>query len=319
MPNELRLMHNLESLQGRGPQAAATIRELVEAGAIHYRPILSKHQSLTHDGPCPLAFIPGSSAPIGGVDKKDDPSQARMVLDNSAPHSSSDRPVRVRNHPHGEPDGAHALDMNASTGEKTKGPKRSREGTPHTVKLVGPHPPPVEATHEQIGQAAPPHVTDIRKRSSNSDAANPFIPSNGKATTLQSREDCIQAMKAWYEEPNCSAEQIATRWNDMDVATDYKSYDGHVLVRAIRRFAGDARRGVKLTFGCSCLDSACHRFLLTKLTNEMAKNGDYFKVPHPFPDPELKMRPRDTYAALACLNHMALADNSYLVGFSDDV
>lgn len=224
----------------------------------------------------------------------------------------------MRNHPHGEPDGAHALDMNASTGEKTKGPKRSREGTPHTEKFVQPLKPPVEATHVQIGHTAPPHVTDIRRRGPNSDAANPFLPSDG-VTTKQSREACIKAMKAWYDEPDNPAEEIASRWKGIAVASDYKSYEGHVLVRAIRRFAGEARRGVKLTFGCSCPDLDCHRFLVTKLTNEMATEGDYFKVPHPFPDPELKMRPRDTYAALACLNHMAHADNSYLVGFSDDV
>ena len=123
-------MHNSESLEGRGERSTTTITELIDAGAVHCRPLLRAGEHATANGPCPLAFLPGGSAPVGGVDNHDDPSQARMVLDNTATHSTTHRPVRVRNHPHGVPTGAHALDLNAATGSKTKGPKRPRVGAP---------------------------------------------------------------------------------------------------------------------------------------------------------------------------------------------
>ena len=132
------------------------------------------------------------------------------------------------------------------------------------------------------------------------------------------RRTLIAAMRKWYDEPDRTADSVAADFAGVAVARDCRSYTGHVLVRAIRRFAGAARRGARLCFGCTCPDLDCHRVLVTELTNTMARRGDYHAVPHPFPDPEIKMIPRDGYGALAVLRHLAGLDGTYVLGFSDD-
>ena len=100
MPNEFRLMHNLHSLEGRGEQAAKTVLDLVEDGRVAIHPLRGVGEIIEHSGRCPVWFPTGSSASIGAVDKRDCVDEARMVLNNTAPNPSDDKPVRVQNHPH---------------------------------------------------------------------------------------------------------------------------------------------------------------------------------------------------------------------------
>lgn len=43
---------------------------------------------------------------------------------------------------------------------------------------------------------------------------------------------------------------------------------------------------------------------IAEWTNEMVRDGLHARVPHPFPDPEVKTRPRHLYCAAAVLSQM---------------
>ena len=75
MPAEVRLLHNLVSLIGRGVKAAKTTLELEEKGFIQVVELCEAEQKLTANGPCPLIHLPGMKPPIGAVDKANDPSK----------------------------------------------------------------------------------------------------------------------------------------------------------------------------------------------------------------------------------------------------
>ena len=179
MPAELRIMRNVRSLDGRGRRAMATLNEIIAAGTIEVRFICDgASHVLTADSPCPVLLLPGTLGSSGAVDKKDNPLKQRMVVNNTAPNSSIERPVRVRNAPNGVPDGPHVLSLNESTGDKTPGPKRDVPGKPTYVSQSRPRVPPV-ASHMQL--SGPPNlaretgVVDVRRGGDDSDAANPFV------------------------------------------------------------------------------------------------------------------------------------------------
>ena len=108
---------------------------------------------------------------------------------------------------------------------------------------------------------------------------------------------------------------MAARHPGLGVHRHHRGYDGHVLVRAIRRFARRALAGEQLVFGTDCPDTTCHRVLIAEWTNELATHGLYHRVPHPFPDPEVKTRPRDAYKAASILKYMACLDED--AGYED--
>ena len=316
VPPDQRLMHNLISLDSRGPQAAVTALGLIKQGRVACMKLGKRDELITPGGKCPLHFTPGEATGSGGADKKGDPSKARMVQNYTAPNGSIDKPVRVRNHPN-DADGAHVLDQNAASGDKTKGPRQASSSRPSRVR------PPSPAPKLGIICGAPnnkpwdPVFTSIQRRGDNSDAATPFKPRG--QPTLEARHQSVAAMTRWYLEPHLTAEEVVDDYPELQVDRDYRSYHGHTLVAAVRRFARAALTGADLTFWSGCLDDGCHRFVLAEWVLQLATDGLYSRVPHPFPDPEIKMRPRHTYRALAVLSHMAHLANTFLAGGTDDV
>ena len=79
VPPDHRLMHNLISLDSRGPQAAVTALGLIKQGRVACMKLGKRGELITPDGKCPLHFTPGEATGSGGADKKGDPSKARMV------------------------------------------------------------------------------------------------------------------------------------------------------------------------------------------------------------------------------------------------
>ena len=127
-----------------------------------------------------------------------------------------------------------------------------------------------------------------------------------------------------YDRPDDRLEVVSSRHDGTRVHRHYRSYDGHVLVRAVQRMARRAMGGEALCFGSTCPDDICHRVLVAAWTNDMVRDGLYARVPHPFPDPEVKTRPRRIYCAAAVLSHMAAVDadagydDAFVTGFTDD-
>ena len=331
MPMELRIMRNVTSLDGRGRKSMNTFEELLELGAIEVMLVCEEGSTVDPDGPCPAMLLPGTMGSSGAADKPTDAEKGRMVINNTAPNGTIERPVRVRNDTKGEADGPHVLSLNESTGDKTPGVKHRAPGKPAHYDGSKPHLPreasaPV-ATHTCIvGQHAPDGVVDVRRRGGDSDAANPFIWIDPAlhADSKEARSRVLQAMADSWDNPDDRLETVAGRHEGVRVHRHCRGYDGHVTVRAVQRFARRAMRGEALCFGCTCTDETCHRVPIATWTNAMVRDGLYARVPHPFPDPEVKMRPRHTYCATAVLSHMAAVDrdagfeDAFLTGFTDD-
>jgi hypothetical protein len=316
VPPDQRYMHNLVSLDTRGAPAAATALDLVKQGRVVCMRLVKRGELISPDGRCPFHFTPGEATGSGGADKKDDPTKSRMVQNYTAPNGSVDKPVRVRNHPN-VADGAHVLDQNAASGDKVKGPRRASSTRPSRSRSPSPAPRLGRADGAPVGAVWAEHFTDVRRRSDNSDAANPFKPC-GKPDR-ESRKQSLAAMTHWYEKPDLTADEVVRGFPSLLVDRDYRSYHGHTLVAAVRRFARMVIASRSFTFYADSPDEICHRFLIALWVTQLAEEGIYSRVPHPFPDPELKMRPRDTYCALAVLSHLALLGGTYLAGATDDV
>ena len=315
MPADLRLFKNCKSLDGRARAAMETYTALEADNVLTFKPLGDEDGYVDPDGPFPAFFLPGTVGSSGAQDKPGNPLVKRPVNNASAPHSSAEQPVRVRNTPHGAPDGAHVLSLNESTGGKTKGPRRRPLNKPELV-----------ATRLQAGVALVSDVritgdspvgyaiVDVRKRRGDDCAANPFTG-----------EHATEALRASYAEPDKRLEEIADRWAATSVDRCKRGYDGHVFLRAMRRIAERARQGDMLFIGCDGEGEDCHRKIVAGWVNELIRLGTYHHVPHPFPDPEIKMRPRDTYAALAILKHQAGVDeaagyeDAFVCGFLDDM
>ena len=208
--------------------------------------------------------------------------------------------------------------MNEGVGEKTRGPKIRKHPKPELAKPSRDDAKNrAVATHTQICEEVPEHVTDIRRRGPHSDAANAFRSSSGKS--MEARKRCVDALKQSYANPHRRLDEIAAENPHVYVDRDYHGYDGFVFLRAVQRFAKAARQGTVFVFGCTCGDEACHRVCFAEFVNDLAEYGLWARQQHPFPDPEIKMRSWEPYRSLAYLNYIAWIDKTYVNSVTDDV
>ena len=323
MPAELRLMRNVRSMDGRASVAARTFVKLLRKNIVRFKPVRYEADCVRADGPCPVLYIPGTVGSSGAQDKPGRPDEKRMVVNNTAPNGDIAKPVRARNRPHGEPDGAHVVSRNDATGERTPGPKRVRFGRPSAWRLETAPAPTCGAICAEPVDSEAALCVDVRFGGEDSDLANPFTPC-GQDHAL-AYERCWAAIGKAYDSPDLRLDDIALGYEGVRVHRHSHGYDGHVLVRAVQRLAKRVRAGEHLVLCCPCrAGSWCHRHQLVDWTRELVEKGLHHRVPHPFPDPEVKMRPADNYAAYAVLKHMALvdadggADDADVYGVQDD-
>ena len=310
MPCELRILRNVKSLDGRHRAATGTLNEIIDASIIEVMVIHDGVKGVDPDGMFPGFNIPGTIGSSGATDKAGDPLKKRMLVNNTSPNGSAEKPVRAQNTALGAPSGAHVLSLNESMGEKTPGPKRVPANKPAAANTSVRQAKPATAVHAEgpakLTGGKLQEVIDARPRSSDSDTAPFFVMEERLAGSKQSAQQAVgRAMAACYDQPDKRLEAIAKELTGVHVRRECRGYDGHVLVRAVRRLASRARLGIELIIVC---ENATYGEMLTGWVNEMAEKGPYHRVPHPFPDPEIKMRPGDAYRGIAVLRHMALVD-----------
>lgn len=136
-PMQTRIAPQLERLDSRIRGVGAAFKKLLDKGLYYKMKRLRRaHERIEPDGPCPFIVIPPYVIGSGGTDKADNPSEARIVGDQSAPHR--DQGVRERNAPHGEPDGPVAVSMNDLMGPQPGGSNRGKMLDPAQYPM--PHP-----------------------------------------------------------------------------------------------------------------------------------------------------------------------------------
>ena len=135
MPREIRVAHQLASLDSRYKGVSRSTKKLAAAGLFIATKLTrlrdgEEAQPFTPDGPSPLVYIPQASSPVGGADKKGT-EEKRKVNAQTSPYVLPDgtRP-KARNKPNGLPDGAEAISLN----EMTKLP--NPDGSPRFDKEV---------------------------------------------------------------------------------------------------------------------------------------------------------------------------------------
>jgi hypothetical protein len=90
-------------------------KKLIDKGLYYkYTKLRRANEKVEPDGPGPFNVLPMCSVGSGGTDKPDNPSESRIIGDQTSPHPVQD--VRERNSPHGPPDGERAVSLNDMMG-----------------------------------------------------------------------------------------------------------------------------------------------------------------------------------------------------------
>ena len=110
---------------------------------------------------CPSSRLPHISSGMGGADKADKPHEKRPTANASDPHA----PVRMRNKPHGPPDGPWCFSINDMFG-----PKRIVEGVDSS--LIAFPDPETKPTSEMVTRGPPSN--GVRMRCVIGDLARPL-------------------------------------------------------------------------------------------------------------------------------------------------
>ena len=130
-PREIRIAHNLKSIETRIRQVSEAFGKLVEAGLYTAVRLCARGEALLPEADrSPLLYIPQYAVGVGGEDKASNPSECRVVGDMGCPHDKAgEEPERARNRPHGPPDGDVVICLNDMMGPKG-GPKADYAGPP---------------------------------------------------------------------------------------------------------------------------------------------------------------------------------------------
>ena len=145
-PREIRIAHNLKSIEPRVRQVSEAFGKLVEAGYFTAVRLAERGATLQPDADrSPLLYIPQYAVGVGGEDKANNPDEVRVVGDMGCPHQAVAEPQatgppgldpepkprteRARQAPHGEPDGAVVISLNDMMGPKG-GPRPGYSGPP---------------------------------------------------------------------------------------------------------------------------------------------------------------------------------------------
>ena len=114
-PMQIRIAANLERMDSRIRGVGAAFVKLLEAGRYYkFKKLRRRHERIDPDGPAPFIIIPEYIVGSGGTDKTDNPSEKRIIGDQTTPHA--EQAVRERNKPHGPPDGPIAVSVNDMMG-----------------------------------------------------------------------------------------------------------------------------------------------------------------------------------------------------------
>ena len=122
-PRQVRIANNLMSLDSHLRSVSESIAKLVDKGLYRAVPLRGPQAPITLEGAPPVLFHPTYTTGKGGVEKKDNPNEARPVGDSGAPHGD----VREVNHPHAStPHDNTAVPINDLTGPSKAPPGYSQ-------------------------------------------------------------------------------------------------------------------------------------------------------------------------------------------------